>query len=100
MIEVNQDPLGQAARRLVFGDDFEVWAKEMQDGSKAVGLFNRGFFDKSGTIRWSNLKIAGKWKVRDLWRQKDLGVHEDQISFEVPWHGCVLVRLWPAKMAD
>ncbi len=97
VIEVNQDPLGQQAKRLVFGGDFEVWAKDMKDGSKAAGLFNRGFFNKSGAIQWADLKIDGKWKVRDLWRQKDLGVYEKQIGFDVPSHGCVLVRLWPEK---
>jgi alpha-galactosidase len=97
VIEVNQDPLGQQAKRLVFGGDLEVWAKDMQDGSKAVGLFNRGFYQKSGTLQWSDLKIAGQWQARDLWRQQDLGVHEDKLSLDVPSHGCMLVRLWPLK---
>ena len=97
VIEVNQDPLGQQAKRLVFGGALEVWAKDMQDGSKADGLFNRGFYQKSGTLQWSDLKIAGQWQARDLWRQQDLGLHEDKINLDVPSHGCMLVRLWPLK---
>jgi alpha-galactosidase len=78
VLEVNQDPLGQQAKRLVSGGDLEVWAKDMQDGSKAVGIFNRGFHNKKGAIQWADLEISGKWKVRDLWRQKDLVVRNFQ----------------------
>ncbi len=42
VLEVNQDPLGKQARRVTQADNLEVWAKEMEDGSLAVGLFNRG----------------------------------------------------------
>ncbi|MCX6878110.1 MAG: NPCBM/NEW2 domain-containing protein [Verrucomicrobia bacterium] len=77
--------------------DLEVWAKDMQDGSKAVGLFNRGFYQKSGTIQWSDLKITGKWQARDLWRQQDLGVHEGKLSLDVSSHGCMLLKIWPLK---
>jgi len=67
------------------------------DIPNAVVLFNRGFYQKIGTIRWSDLKIAGKWQARDLWRQQDLGVHEDKLSLDVPSHGCLLLRLRPLK---
>ena len=39
---MDQDPLGKAALRVAKQGDLEVWAKDMEDGSKAVGLFNRG----------------------------------------------------------
>ena len=42
VIEVDQDPLGKAALRVAKAGDLEVWAKDMEDGRKAVGLFNRG----------------------------------------------------------
>ena len=99
VLAVNQDPLGQQAARLVSGGDIEVWAKDMRDGSKAVGIFNRGLTNTSGTLDWSDLKISGKWKARDLWRQKDLGVFDGKIASDLPWHGCRLVRLWPVDAA-
>ena len=49
------------------------------------------------TAHWSDLKITGKQTVRDLWRQKDLGVFENQFQAAVPSHGTVLVRVIPAK---
>ena len=97
MLEVNQDPLGQQARRVVADGDLEVWAKKMEDGSTAVGLFNRGETPKSVAAKWSDLKLEGKMRVRDLWRQKDLGLFEAQFETEVPRHGVVLLRLFPTQ---
>jgi alpha-galactosidase len=95
VLEVNQDPLGQQARRIVTDGNLEVWAKKMEDGSTAVGLFNRGETPKAVTAKWSDLNLHGKMRIRDLWRQKDLGLFEAQFEAEVPRHGVVLLRLFP-----
>jgi alpha-galactosidase len=95
VLEVNQDPLGKQARRVSQADNLEVWAKEMEDGSLAVGLFNRGGSEKKVAANWSELGLSDKQIVRDLWRQKDLGEFEDQFSADVPRHGAALVRLRP-----
>jgi alpha-galactosidase len=69
----------------------------MEDGSKVVGLFNRSERETSVTANWADLGVAGAQKVRDLWRQKDLGDHTGSFTAAVPRHGVVLVRLWPVK---
>ncbi len=97
VLEVNQDPLGHQAARIAVKGSLEVWAKDMQDGSKAVGLFNRGYGSATVTANWADLGLTGKQKVRDLWRQQDLGEFGDSYSAEVPRHGVVLIRVWPAK---
>ncbi len=97
VIDVSQDPLGREAARVCKEGDLEVWAKDMEDGSKAVGLFNRGVRPAKVTANWSDLGLTGKQKVRDLWRQKDLGKYKDQFSATIPRHGVVLVRIWPVK---
>jgi len=97
VIEVDQDPLGKPGRRVSKNENLEVWAKEMEDGSKAVGLFNRGEVETTVTAKWSDLGLAGKLIVRDLWRQKDLGRFEGQFQATVPRHGVVLVRLRPLQ---
>ena len=79
VLEVDQDPLGQAARRVAKTGDLEVWAKDMEDGRKAVGLFNLDADTKlktAVTVKWSDLGVTGKQVVRDLWRQKDLGTFD------------------------
>ena len=97
VLEVDQDPLGRQAARVAKNGDWEVWAKDMEDGSKAVGLFNRGFREAPVTANWSDLGLTGKQKVRDLWRQKDLGDFTGSFTAPVPRHGVVLVRIWPVK---
>ncbi|UCG56368.1 MAG: NPCBM/NEW2 domain-containing protein [Phycisphaerales bacterium] len=97
VIEIDQDPLGRQASRISQEDDRHVWAKDMEDGSKAVGLFNTGEIATTVTARWPDLGISGKQRVRDLWRQKDIGIFESSFSAEVPRHGAVLVRLFPVR---
>jgi alpha-galactosidase len=96
-IDVDQDPLGKAALRVAKDGDLEVWAKDMEDGSKAVGLFNRGQREAQATARWPDLGVAGKQIVRDVWRQKDLGAFEGRFSATVGRHGVVFVRLRPGR---
>ena len=97
VLEVSQDPLSKQAGRVAKNGDLEVWAKDMEDGSKAVGLFNRGRTQARVTADWSDLGLSGKQRVRDLWRQKNLGNFNEKFETTVPRHGVVLVRLWRAK---
>ncbi|HPC96998.1 MAG TPA: NPCBM/NEW2 domain-containing protein [Sedimentisphaerales bacterium] len=97
VLEVNQDPLGRQAGRVAQEGPLEVWAKPMEDGSTAVGLFNRDETPKTVVARWSDLKLSGPMRVRDLWRQKDIGVFSGQFGAEVPRHGVMLLRLFPAQ---
>ena len=71
----------------------EVWARELEDGSLAVGLFNRGEGTKKITARWEDLGIKGPRRVRDLWRQKEVGLSEGAIDAYVGRHGVALFRL-------
>jgi alpha-galactosidase len=49
------------------------------------------------TAKWSDLGLTGKQRVRDLWRQKDLGEFTDSYAAPVGRHGVTLLRLWPVK---
>ena len=108
VIDINQDPLGKQAYRIYSGEGKEIWAKEMEDGSRAVGLFftdNRerktpaDYFDwalseKTGIgFNASDIGITGKFRVRDVWRQKDLGEFDTHFETEVPYHGVVLLNV-------
>jgi len=93
VLAVDQDPLGHQAARVAQDGQLEVWAKDLEDGSKAVGLFNRGVKETSVTAKWSELGLNGKQTVRDLWRQKDLGRFAGEFSTRVPRHGVVLVKI-------
>jgi alpha-galactosidase len=95
VIEVDQDVLGKPGKRVSKRGDLEVWMKDMEDGSKAVGLFNRGEGQPQVIAEWTDLGIHGKQKVRDLWRQRDVGQFDGRFGAAVPRHGVVLVRMSP-----
>jgi alpha-galactosidase len=97
VIEVNQDPLGQSAALVPCDDETFLMVKDLEDGSKAVGFFNRDEIDRDITAQWSVLGIPGKQIVRDLWRQQDLGTYAGVLSFRVPSHGVMFVRLRPVR---
>jgi alpha-galactosidase len=97
VIEVDQDPLGKPGFKVIKTGDKEVWKRSLEDGSVAVGLFNRGEKETRITALWSDLGISGRQKVRDLWRQKDMGSPGDKFSARVSRHGVVMIRLWPEK---
>jgi alpha-galactosidase len=99
VLDVNQDPLACQASR-VFRDEgsrVEIWAKKLEDGSKAVGLFNRGNAAAFVTAKWSDLGIAGRQNARDLWRHQDVGTFDGDFHAAVPRHGVVLVKISPVK---
>jgi alpha-galactosidase len=97
VIAVNQDPLGMQGRRVAKDGDTEVWAKQLQDGGRAVGLLNRSGAEQKITVKWEDLGYPGSIpaKVRDLWQHKDMGKSTGSYSASVPSHGMVLVTVRP-----
>ncbi|MDB5226655.1 MAG: alpha-galactosidase [Bacteroidota bacterium] len=94
VLAVNQDPLGKQGTIISRQGDAGVMAKDMSDGSKAVGLFNPGDNGKQEVVlKWSDLGINGNYIVRDLWRQKDLGTFNNEFKAVVPQHGVVMVSV-------
>jgi alpha-galactosidase len=93
VIDVDQDQLGEGGLVIQKSNNLFLMVKNLADGSKAVGLFNRGKAATDVTADWATLQISGKQRVRDLWRQKDLGVFTGQFSTEVPAQGVVLVKI-------
>ena len=94
VLAVNQDPLGKQATVISRQGEAGVMAKELEDGSFAVGLFNPGdSITQKVRVSWPDLNITGKWIVRDLWRQKDIGVFENTFVADVRRHGVVMVSI-------
>jgi len=94
VLAVNQDALGKQATVISRQGEAGVMAKDLEDGSKAVGLFNPGDEGaKQVVLNWTDLKITGKYIVRDLWRQKDLGTFDGEFKADVAQHGVVMISL-------
>ena len=97
VIDINQDPLGRQAARVAQNGMLEVWVKDLEGGSKAVGLFNRGTDEQTVTVNWADLGLSGQQTVRDLWRQKDIGKFTGKFESKVGRHGVMLVKIAPTK---
>lgn len=112
VIEINQDPLGKPARLVANENGVEIWLKPMEDGSFALGLFYTDNYGQTpeSYFRWGDETVkdfsfdfakaglSGKWNLRDVWRQKDLGQFERSFSCSIPHHGVVLMRMFPATI--
>lgn len=95
VIAIDQDPLGMQGDVVKEYDEgnLQVWAKQLQDGSRAVALLNREDKPQRITVFWSDLGVSGRWKVRDLWNHADKGVFDGRYSRTVPSHGTALLKL-------
>lgn len=111
VIAVNQDPLVAPATKLTVPNG-QIWYKKLYDGSYALGFFQMDPYfilwdqdtaesiqqqDYSFEIALKQLGINGKVKVRDLWRQKDIGTFSGSYQARVPYHGASLFKITPIK---
>ena len=88
-------PAGRQAKPLAPTADTAILFKPMEDGSLAVGMFNRGPADRTIAVNWNELGITGPQRIRDLWRQQDLGTIEGTFAAPIGRHGVRMIRLWP-----
>lgn len=94
VIAVDQDPLGTQGAVVSSEGGRWVVAKEMQDGSRAVALFNETGSPQNiaTTAQAVGLPEAAAYTVRDLWQHKS-DTTTGAITATVPAHGTVLVRV-------
>jgi alpha-galactosidase len=92
LLDVHQDPLGQAASPVRVDGGVEVWRRPLADGSVALGAFNRGGSPVSVGFEWRSIGLRPS-RVRDLlaseWLDTPGGWQAD-----LPAHGCAVVRAW------
>jgi hypothetical protein len=93
VLDINQDALGKQARRVKADHAYQVFVKELEDGSTAVGLFNLTENAMKKTFSVAEANLAGTYTFRDVWRQKDLAKKAGKLNVEIPPHGVVLLKL-------
>jgi alpha-galactosidase len=93
VLAVDQDALCSPAVCLDDKAVQKVYVKSLEDGSKAVGLFNTVDQPAMMTLDWKGAGLSGKQRLRDLWRQKDLGTFDGSYQAEVPAHGVLLLKV-------
>jgi alpha-galactosidase len=97
VIAIDQDPLGRQGRRVWKDGDLEVWAKQLQNGDRAVILLNRGSTEQEITVGWEQVGYPAHLStaVRDLWAHQDLGKFTGKFAATVASHGVVMVTVRP-----
>jgi alpha-galactosidase len=111
VLAVNQDPLGMQGKRIsptgsgqqANRAPAQVWARQLWDGTIAVGLFNLGDAPAPVVATLTELNAGLKTTipagapVRDLWQLKNLAPAAESISLEVPRHGMILLKIGTPK---
>ena len=97
VIAVDQDPLGQQARRLFKEGGQEIWARPLKGGETAVVLFNRDARPAEMKVTWEQLNLPAMLKadVKDLWSKKLTRQVRGSHGAIVAPHGVVMLRITP-----
>jgi alpha-galactosidase len=72
IITINQDPLGKAAERRVMTGSYQIFVRQLANGSHAVALLNTSDKPLVLTADFARLGIPGKYTIRDVWQHKDI----------------------------
>ena len=83
IIAAEKDSLHSKAYRVSYKEgEFDIWAKDLLDGSKLIALVNISDEAREISVKVEDLKVAGT--LRDVWEEKDLK--------EMTWSGGVRVK--------
>jgi alpha-galactosidase len=94
VIAIDQDRAGKQATRVFKSGDYEVWSKELANGEKALGIFNRGPNEVTAAFKWTDAGLKKSPATgRDLWLHQDVKINGNEYSTAVASHGVVLLRV-------
>ncbi|MFH0759305.1 MAG: glycoside hydrolase family 27 protein [Bacteroidota bacterium] len=97
VIQIDQDPLGISAKKVIDDGEFEVYLKPLQEGALAVCFFNREDVGVDVEFDWKRLEIDPGYMIRDLWGQEFLGGTKNKLIKYIPAHGVFHLRLIPGN---
>lgn len=91
VLRIDQDPAGHQGNRIWSEGPLEIWARDLADGSIAVGLFNRNQGPVEIPLDPKMLGLKSASKVRDVWQHKNLSPIQGPTTIPVTSHGVVLL---------
>jgi alpha-galactosidase len=106
IIAVDQDAAGIQGFKHSMSDSVDTWLKPLQDGGWAVCFLNRSLKPKSIDTNWQTIVITDTvskrvfdpvtvvYRVRDLYRQQELGVTTKSLKALIPSHDVLMLRLY------
>jgi alpha-galactosidase len=107
MIAVNQDKLGIQGFKYLAEDGVEVWVKPLSDNNWAVTFLNRSDVAKKINFDWKKHSFKDAdfgyeadfsktfFKIKDLWKNKEIGNTKKNYLADLPSHDSVTLRLIP-----
>ncbi len=107
LLSINQDKLGIQGFKYAILDGVEVWVKPLSDGAWAVSFVNRTETAKKVNFDWkkNNIKDADFgyeadfsktiFKVKDLWKNKEIGNTKKTFTAEIAPHDVITLKLIP-----
>ena len=93
VIKVNQDAQASPAKRVYNKDGWQIWTKELSDGSIAVGVFNLGNGKRTLPLPVNELKLDKRSQVTDLWKNEAIGKIIPDWNVEVNPHGAAFFKI-------
>ena len=93
VLSVSQDPLGKSARRVVRRDDMDVWIRPISGPAHVVAVVNRFPYTRDIRLDFESVDLPRKAWVKDLWRRTCLGLNEGGVTFSIPGHACMMVKV-------
>lgn len=107
LIAVNQDKLGIQGFKYAAEDGLEVWVKPLSDGNWAITFLNRSDVSKKVNFDFKKNKIKDAdfgfeadfsktdYKIKDLWKNKEIGTTKKSFVSELASHDVITLRLTP-----
>lgn len=105
VIAVNQDSLGIQGFKHEVNDSVECWLKPLDDGAWAICYLNRSSEVKDISINWQDFQVTDEfsnrhfnpirtpYKIRDVWKKKDLGKTERKMNYKLAGHDVLMFKL-------
>jgi alpha-galactosidase len=105
VIAIDQDALGIEGFRYATIDSVEVWVKPLSNEQWAVCFLNLKKKKNSLLFSWTDQLIVdelnkkvlnpkiNKYKIRNVWDKRDEGSTEQRLSFSIPSHDVIMLRL-------
>ncbi|HEX9018146.1 MAG TPA: glycoside hydrolase family 27 protein [Anaerolineaceae bacterium] len=95
VLAVNQDALGEQARRIKKEGSLEIWKKRLADGGLALALLNRGSTGQEIDFTAGEVSLLDEptGVIRDLWKQQDIADFDRTYQHTVQPHATVLLKI-------
>ena len=91
VIAVDQDKDGKQGKQIWKSGDQEIWSRPLSGGAQAVAFFNRATEPAKINVRWTDIGITGKKRLRDLWLHQNVEWTGPEYSLTIPGHGVVML---------